>query len=53
MPEGRDDGLLDHARERVLMIWRHRFVLDQWTWELPGGSVDSDEDPAITAAREV
>jgi 8-oxo-dGDP phosphatase len=45
--------LLDDASERVLMIWRHRFVPDCWTWELPGGYVDSDEDPAITAAREV
>ncbi|MGH3498143.1 MAG: NUDIX domain-containing protein [Nocardioidaceae bacterium] len=24
-----------------------------WTWELPGGYVDSDENPAITVAREV
>jgi 8-oxo-dGTP pyrophosphatase MutT (NUDIX family) len=26
---------------------------DCWTWELPGGYVDRDEDPALTAAREV
>ncbi|GAA4864237.1 NUDIX hydrolase [Saccharopolyspora cebuensis] len=37
----------------VLMIWRHRFILDKWVWELPGGYVDPDEDPALTAAREV
>lgn len=36
-----------------LSIWRHRFVLDCCTWELPGGYVDSDEVPAVTAAREV
>jgi 8-oxo-dGTP pyrophosphatase MutT (NUDIX family) len=35
------------------MIWRHRFIIDRWVWELPGGYVDPDEDPAITAAREV
>jgi 8-oxo-dGTP pyrophosphatase MutT (NUDIX family) len=39
--------------ERVLMMWRHRFILDQWVWELPGGYLDPDEDPAVCAAREV
>ncbi|MGH3836656.1 MAG: NUDIX hydrolase [Pseudonocardiaceae bacterium] len=53
MPKAAMTVLLDDARERVLMIWRHRFVSDCWTWELPGGYVDSDEDPAVTAAREV
>ena len=53
MPKAAITVLLDDVRERVLMIWRHRFVPDCWTWELPGGYVDSDEDPAVTAAREV
>jgi 8-oxo-dGTP pyrophosphatase MutT (NUDIX family) len=39
--------------ERVLMMWRHRFILDAWVWELPGGYLDPDEDPAACAAREV
>lgn len=38
---------------RVLMMWRHRFVIDRWVWELPGGYVDPAEDAAVTAAREV
>lgn len=38
---------------RVLLLWRHRFVTDAWGWELPGGVVDSAEDPAAAAAREV
>ncbi|OZM70095.1 NUDIX hydrolase [Amycolatopsis antarctica] len=37
----------------VLMIWRHRFIVDRWVWELPGGYVDPNEQPAVTAAREV
>lgn len=53
MPKAAMTVVLDDARERVLMIWRHRFVPGCWTWELPGGYVDPDEDPAITAAREV
>ncbi|HEY3608397.1 MAG TPA: NUDIX hydrolase [Pseudonocardiaceae bacterium] len=53
MPKAAMTVVLDDAGERVLLIWRHRFVPDRWTWELPGGYVDSNEDPAITAAREV
>jgi ADP-ribose pyrophosphatase len=39
--------------ERVLMLWRHRFILDRWVWELPGGYLAPDEEPAECAAREV
>ncbi|OLB81587.1 MAG: NUDIX hydrolase [Actinobacteria bacterium 13_2_20CM_2_71_6] len=39
--------------ERVLMMWRHRFILGRWVWELPGGYLDPNEDPAVCAAREV
>jgi 8-oxo-dGTP pyrophosphatase MutT (NUDIX family) len=45
--------VLDDPRERVLMMWRHRFIVDRWVWELPGGYVDPEEDAALTAAREV
>jgi hypothetical protein len=45
--------VLDEPREHVLMMWRHRFIIDRWVWELPGGYVDPDENPAVTAAREV
>ncbi|RBM17967.1 NUDIX hydrolase [Prauserella sp. PE36] len=39
--------------DRVLMAWRHRWVPDLWSWELPGGLVAPHEDPADTAAREL
>lgn len=45
-------AVLDDAN-RVLMLWRYRFVPNRWGWELPGGIVDGDEDPAVTAVREV
>jgi 8-oxo-dGTP pyrophosphatase MutT (NUDIX family) len=28
-------------------------VQDRWGWELPGGLIDEDEEPADTAAREL
>lgn len=42
------DGL-----NRVLLIWRHRFIPDVWGWELPGGRVEQGEELAEAAAREV
>lgn len=40
-------------QDRVLMMWRHRFVPDLWNFELPGGLLEDGEDPAAAAAREV
>ncbi|MEU4391753.1 NUDIX hydrolase [Kribbella sp. NPDC023855] len=53
MPKAAMMVVLDEKHENVLMMWRHRFIIDRWVWELPGGYVDPDEDPAVTAAREV
>ncbi len=53
MPKAAMMVVLDDAQENVLMLWRHRFIIDRWVWELPGGYVDPNEAPAITAAREV
>lgn len=52
MPSAAMAAVLDDAEERVLLLWRHRFVADVWNWELPGGLVEEGEDPAVTAARE-
>jgi 8-oxo-dGTP pyrophosphatase MutT (NUDIX family) len=45
--------VLDESAERVLLIWRHRFIVDRWTWELPGGYIDPGQDGIAAAAREV
>jgi 8-oxo-dGTP pyrophosphatase MutT (NUDIX family) len=45
--------VLDDAGERVLMMRRHRFIVDRWVWELPGGYVDDGEGSVTAAAREV
>nr|WP_276514927.1 NUDIX domain-containing protein [Nocardia transvalensis] len=44
--------VLNENREALLM-YRHRFIIDKWVWELPGGYVDHAEDVAAAAAREV
>jgi 8-oxo-dGTP pyrophosphatase MutT (NUDIX family) len=36
----------------VLLLWRHRFITNSWSWEIPGGQVDAGETPAEAAARE-
>ena len=38
--------VLDDA-DRVLMMWRHRFIVDRWVCELPGGCLDPDEEPLL------
>ncbi len=45
--------VLVDEQDRVLMLWRHRFLFDRWGWELPGGLVEVGEDPKDTAVREV
>jgi 8-oxo-dGTP pyrophosphatase MutT (NUDIX family)/predicted DNA-binding transcriptional regulator AlpA len=45
-------AILDAERRHVGLIWRHRFAPNIWNWELPGGLVEPNEDPADTARRE-
>jgi 8-oxo-dGTP pyrophosphatase MutT (NUDIX family) len=53
LPSAAMTVVLDDDGNHVLLSWRHRFVVDVWNWELPGGLLDADETPAKTAAREV
>lgn len=41
------------AQQRVLMMWRHRFVTDTRAWELPMGLVEDGESPVAAATREL
>ncbi|WP_454194599.1 hypothetical protein [Nocardia sp. Marseille-Q1738] len=40
--------VLNEHREALLM-YRHRFIIDRWVWELPCGYVDHAEDVAFAA----
>lgn len=46
-------AVVTDERERVLLIWRHRFITDSWGWEIPMGAVEEGEMPQAAAAREV
>jgi 8-oxo-dGTP pyrophosphatase MutT (NUDIX family) len=37
---------------RVLLLWRHRFITDTWGWEIPAGRLEPGESPEQAAARE-
>ncbi len=45
-------ALVVDEQDRALMLWRYRFVTEQWGYELLGGLVDAGEEAAVTAARE-
>ena len=50
-PPGAGVVAVDDA-DRVLLIWRHRFITDSWGWEIPLGKVEEGESPIQAAARE-
>jgi 8-oxo-dGTP pyrophosphatase MutT (NUDIX family) len=45
-------GTIMIADERVLLLWRHRFITDTWGWEIPAGGIDEGESPEAAARRE-
>ncbi len=45
-------AVLDEAGEHILLLRRHRFIVGQWVWELPGGYIDDGEDGPAAAIRE-
>jgi 8-oxo-dGTP pyrophosphatase MutT (NUDIX family) len=41
------------ADDRVLLLYRHRFITDRWGWEIPAGAAEAGEDLAAAALREL
>lgn len=38
---------------RILLNKEHRYIIDDFSWEIPGGGIDADETPVDAAAREL
>lgn len=45
--------VLLNSENAVLLMWRHRFATDTWSWEIPSGIVEAGESLEQAAAREV
>jgi 8-oxo-dGTP pyrophosphatase MutT (NUDIX family) len=45
--------LLVDPERRVLLLRRHRFITQHWSWELPMGRLEASEDVESGAAREL
>lgn len=46
-------AVVTDQHQRVLLLWRHRFITGTWGWEIPIGRAEPGEDLAAAAAREV
>ena len=40
------------ARGQVILIRQYRYAISRWIWELPAGSLEPGEAPAVAARRE-
>jgi len=45
--------VVTNESDRVLLMWRHRFITNRWGWEIPAGWVEEGESPVRAARREV
>ena len=45
-------AVLDEPGTHLLLMLRHRFIIDSWVWEIPGGYIDDGEDGPAAAIRE-
>jgi 8-oxo-dGTP pyrophosphatase MutT (NUDIX family) len=44
--------VFDATSDSVLLLWRHRFITDQWGYEVPAGRIEPGESPEQAALRE-
>ena len=51
---GRDAAgvIVEHPDRGVMLMWRHRFLVDGWGYEVPGGMIEPGESPEEAARRE-
>lgn len=53
MPKHSTTAVVTDDSDRVLMLWRHRFITDTWGWEVPAGWADVGEAPEEAIRREI
>lgn len=53
MPRTSNTAVVTDDQDRVLLLYRHRFISGRWGWEVPGGWGDPGEQPIGTIRREV
>jgi ADP-ribose pyrophosphatase len=51
-PGGAAVVALNHHNQ-VCLIRQYRYIAQDWLWELPAGKIDNNEDPQLTAIREL
>ena len=44
--------LAQPSRDRIVLVRQYRYVIGRWIWELPAGSREPGERPAMCARRE-
>lgn len=44
--------LAQPSPDRIILVRQYRYVIDRWIWELPAGSREPGEPPAVCARRE-
>ena len=52
IPQPASATVVRDSKRGVLLLRRHRFVVETWGWEVPAGRVDLGESPEQAAARE-
>jgi 8-oxo-dGTP pyrophosphatase MutT (NUDIX family) len=53
MPRPSLTSVVSDEDDRLLLIWRHRFITDSWGWEVPAGWAEPGEDFDSAIRREV
>jgi len=49
---GQRAGLVVASSDAVLLVQQYRFLINDLSWEIPGGKIDEGETPEAAAARE-
>lgn len=52
LPRPAAGTVVHDPEDGILLIWRHRFIVDAWGWELPAGGCDEGETFEEAAIRE-